>query len=133
MIEGQDTLDNLYKGYGDMPPFGEGPDQSQIFQQGNAYVRSLYPKIDFLNTCSLIDSEPEAVEQEMHEEHSEFEPEDDDNGKPQEQGDVVNHDEVKKAVPDIAESADKEEEGSGDQAAAEEASEVSEQCLQPST
>jgi hypothetical protein len=105
VIEGQDTLDNLYKGYGDMPPFGEGPDQSEIFRQGNAYVRSLYPKIDFLNTCSLIDLEPE--EQEMHQDRSEFEPEDDDNEKVKEQGDVVNHFE------------------------AEAETEVSEQCLPP--
>ena len=84
VIEGQETLDNLYKGYGDMPPFGEGPDQQQLHQQGNAYIRSLYPKIDFLNTCSLIDSEPEAFidqQQQQQQDHSEFEPEDDDDKK----------------------------------------------------
>ena len=103
VVEGQETLDNLYKGYGDMPPFGEGPDQSQIFQQGNAYIRSLYPKIDFLNTCSMVDAEPEAViDQEQQKDHAEFEPEDDDDSKRvQEQGDVVDHFAAEKVKEDV--------------------------------
>ena len=57
MIEGQETLDNLYKGYGDMSPFGQGPDQSRIFEEGNQYVRRFFPKIDFLNTCYFVQAE----------------------------------------------------------------------------
>jgi len=35
IIEGYDTLDKFYKGYGDMPPFGHGPDQQKLHNRGN--------------------------------------------------------------------------------------------------
>lgn len=54
MIEGQSTLDNLYKGYGDIPPFGNGPDQQKIHNQGNAYVRNNFPLTDFIHTCEIV-------------------------------------------------------------------------------
>ena len=54
VIEGEATLRALYKGYGDIPPFGRGPDQQKIHNQGNAYVRRNFPKIDFIQTCELV-------------------------------------------------------------------------------
>lgn len=55
VIEGQSTLDSLYKGYGDIPPFGHGPDQQKIHQQGNNYIRTNFPQIDFINSCVLLE------------------------------------------------------------------------------
>lgn len=44
----------LYKGYGDIPPFGRGPDQQKIHNQGNAYIRRNFPKTDFIQKCELV-------------------------------------------------------------------------------
>jgi hypothetical protein len=55
VIEGQSTLDSLYKGYGDIPPFGHGPDQQKIHQEGNNYIRTNFPQIDFINSCVLLE------------------------------------------------------------------------------
>lgn len=48
------TLDKIYKGYGDIAPFGRGPDQQQIFRQGNKYVRDNFPSVTFIKTCRKI-------------------------------------------------------------------------------
>jgi hypothetical protein len=61
VIEGQSTLDALYKGYGDIPPFGKGPDQQKIHNQGNAYVRKNFPETDFILSCHLLDPAAEAA------------------------------------------------------------------------
>ena len=55
VVEGQSTLDNLYKEYGDIPPFGKGPDQQKIHNRGNKYVRDEFPKTDFLLSCKVIE------------------------------------------------------------------------------
>lgn len=55
VIEGHSTLDSLYKGYGDIPPFGHGPDQQKIHQLGNNYIRTNFPHIDFINSCVLLE------------------------------------------------------------------------------
>ena len=54
VIEGQSTLDGLYKGYGDIPPFGKGVDQQQIHVQGNKYVRNNFPLTDFIYSCKMV-------------------------------------------------------------------------------
>lgn len=54
-MEGQATLDSLYKGYGDIPPFGNGVDQQKIHNRGNAYVRQDFPKTDFLTSCKVVE------------------------------------------------------------------------------
>lgn len=63
MIEGDATLRALYKGYGDIPPFGRGPDQQKIHNQGNEYVRRNFPKTDFIQSCELVylPREPEQI------------------------------------------------------------------------
>jgi peptidyl-prolyl cis-trans isomerase A (cyclophilin A) len=53
----QATLDNLYKGYGDIPPFGQGPDQQQIIRYGNSYLREQFPLVDYIQSCRLAGSD----------------------------------------------------------------------------
>mmetsp|Transcript_31740 Transcript_31740/g.62378 ORF Transcript_31740/g.62378 Transcript_31740/m.62378 type:complete len:209 (+) Transcript_31740:54-680(+) len=48
------VLDDIYTGYGDMPPWGQGPSPSEIKQQGNSYIRESFPKVDFINTCRVV-------------------------------------------------------------------------------
>lgn len=39
VIEGMDVLEALYAGYGDIHPFGTGPDQQKIWSEGNEYLQ----------------------------------------------------------------------------------------------
>jgi hypothetical protein len=64
VIEGQSALDNFYKGYGDIPPFGKGPDQQEIYRQGNKYIRENFPLTDFIQSCQIIDPAAAAAEEE---------------------------------------------------------------------
>jgi hypothetical protein len=43
-----DVVDKWYKGY------GESPKQSQLHAEGNAYIRSEFPKMDFIQTCHRL-------------------------------------------------------------------------------
>ena len=61
VVEGQATLDGLYKEYGDIPPFGKGPDQQKLLNRGNEYIRDNFPKIDFLESCKVVHEEPSNV------------------------------------------------------------------------
>jgi peptidyl-prolyl cis-trans isomerase A (cyclophilin A) len=51
---GMDVVDKLYKGYGEGAPMGGGPEQGRIQMQGNAYLKSAFPKLDYIKTASLI-------------------------------------------------------------------------------
>lgn len=55
VVEGQSTLDNLYKGYGEMSVFGSGPDQERVISEGNSYLREFFPEIDYLQSCAIIE------------------------------------------------------------------------------
>ena len=58
VISGYDVVDKWYKGYGDISPFNKkGPDQQQLFRQGNKYIHENFPKIDFINECHVIDKD----------------------------------------------------------------------------
>ena len=55
VVEGAETLQKLYKGYGDISPFNKnGPDQVKLFNRGNAYIREEFPLIDFLLSCEDV-------------------------------------------------------------------------------
>jgi cyclophilin family peptidyl-prolyl cis-trans isomerase len=44
-------LNSFYKGYGDQSPWGSGPDQGRIHQEGNTYLRRDFPLLDFIHSC----------------------------------------------------------------------------------
>jgi len=53
--ESMDTLHSLYTGYGDMPQCGgEGPDPEKLEELGNEYIRSKFPKCDFVESASRL-------------------------------------------------------------------------------
>eukprot|EP00416_Gambierdiscus_australes_P044188 CAMPEP_0171104522 /NCGR_PEP_ID=MMETSP0766_2-20121228/60814_1 /TAXON_ID=439317 /ORGANISM="Gambierdiscus australes, Strain CAWD 149" /LENGTH=210 /DNA_ID=CAMNT_0011565165 /DNA_START=21 /DNA_END=653 /DNA_ORIENTATION=+ len=54
--QSMDVLAQIYTGYGDMPPWGKGPDPALIQRQGNDYVRKNFPKIDFLRSCKITEA-----------------------------------------------------------------------------
>lgn len=57
VIEGMDHVKNLYSGYGDMPPWGNGPEQWKISKWGETYINDQFPKLDKFNYCVSIDVE----------------------------------------------------------------------------
>ncbi len=54
VIQGMEVVDSLYAGYGDGPPSGFGPDQTQIKARGNAYLEREFPRLDFVRTARLV-------------------------------------------------------------------------------
>lgn len=50
VIDGMSVVDHLYADYGDMAPQGRGPDPMQIEYQGNAYLLSNFPRLDYVKT-----------------------------------------------------------------------------------
>jgi hypothetical protein len=50
-------LKKIYSGYGDMPPFGKGPDSNRIYDV-DGYTRYLpknFPKLDFIDGCYVVE------------------------------------------------------------------------------
>lgn len=57
VVEGMDAVDSLYSGYGEGAPQGNGPSQGRIQQQGNEYLKENFPKLDYIKTARLVDSQ----------------------------------------------------------------------------
>jgi peptidyl-prolyl cis-trans isomerase A (cyclophilin A) len=55
VVEGMEVVDQLYKGYGDAPPRGAGPDQTRIRNEGNAYLDREFPKLDKITKTAVIE------------------------------------------------------------------------------
>jgi peptidyl-prolyl cis-trans isomerase A (cyclophilin A) len=53
VVEGMDVVDSFYNSYGDMPPQGEGPDPKQIQQRGNEYLKSRFPRLDYIKKATI--------------------------------------------------------------------------------
>jgi len=53
VTSGLEAVEALYSGYGDGPPRGRGPDQSQIRARGNAYLAKDFPKLDYIRTATI--------------------------------------------------------------------------------
>jgi peptidyl-prolyl cis-trans isomerase A (cyclophilin A) len=51
---GMDVVDNLYSGYGEGAPQGEGPLQDRIQAEGNEYLQAEFPLLDFIISARLI-------------------------------------------------------------------------------
>jgi peptidyl-prolyl cis-trans isomerase A (cyclophilin A) len=53
VVSGMDVVDGLYNGYGEGAPSGRGPDQGRLQAQGNAYLHSDFPQLDYIKTARL--------------------------------------------------------------------------------
>jgi peptidyl-prolyl cis-trans isomerase A (cyclophilin A) len=53
VTSGMNVVDKLYSGYGEGQPSGGGPDQGALHAQGNAYLASKYPKLDYIKTARI--------------------------------------------------------------------------------
>ncbi len=54
VVQGMENVMNLYSGYGDGPPSGEGPSQAAIADIGNPYLEEHFPKLDYIKTARVI-------------------------------------------------------------------------------
>jgi peptidyl-prolyl cis-trans isomerase A (cyclophilin A) len=54
VVEGMAVVDSLYSGYGEGAPQGMGPDQGRVQQEGNAYLRASFPRLDYVKTARLV-------------------------------------------------------------------------------
>lgn len=52
-----DVVDKLYSQYGDMPPWGHGPVQGKISNEGMAYIEREFPLLDAFTTCHIKDEQ----------------------------------------------------------------------------
>ena len=55
VISGMEVIDTIYKGYGEGPPRGRGPDQGRVRMVGNSYLKKDFPKLDYIKKATIID------------------------------------------------------------------------------
>jgi peptidyl-prolyl cis-trans isomerase A (cyclophilin A) len=53
VITGMNVVDSLWKGYGDAPPRGTGPEPRRIFAEGEAYLAKNFPKLDYVKRARV--------------------------------------------------------------------------------
>ena len=53
VIQGMSVVDSLYKGYGEGAPQGRGPAQGRVQDEGNDYLKSEFPKLDYIKSASI--------------------------------------------------------------------------------
>lgn len=54
VIEGIEVVEQLYAGYGEGPPNGNGPYQQRVQEEGNAYLLEFFPKLDYIETATVL-------------------------------------------------------------------------------
>lgn len=55
VIEDFDTVKELYGGYGEGQPQGNGPSQAKFARGGNDYLKGSFPKLDYIVTATIIE------------------------------------------------------------------------------
>ncbi len=53
VTEGMDVVEQLYSGYGEGAPHGNGPDQGRVRMYGNEYLDANFPKLDAIKKASV--------------------------------------------------------------------------------
>jgi peptidyl-prolyl cis-trans isomerase A (cyclophilin A) len=54
VVDGMAVVEKLYAGYGEGAPNGNGPDQSRIQEQGNAYLEQDFPLLSYILSAERI-------------------------------------------------------------------------------
>ncbi len=55
VIEGMEVVDDLYSGYGEGAPAGNGPLQQNISARGNDYLTENFPDLDYVERATLVE------------------------------------------------------------------------------
>lgn len=53
VVTGMDVVESLYSAYGEIAPRGQGPDPSKIEVQGNTYLESRFPRLDYIKKATI--------------------------------------------------------------------------------
>lgn len=53
VVSGMNVVDALYAGYGEGAPQGLGPAQGRIQREGNAYLTTNFPKLDYIKKATI--------------------------------------------------------------------------------
>jgi peptidyl-prolyl cis-trans isomerase A (cyclophilin A) len=56
VVEGMEVVEKLYSGYGDMAPFGKGPDPRAIQTLGDGYLKREFPKLDAIDRATVVEA-----------------------------------------------------------------------------
>jgi len=51
-----DVVDELHAGYGEGAPRGDGPSQEKLRNEGNTYLRENFPKLDWIESASIVET-----------------------------------------------------------------------------
>jgi len=54
VIQGLENVNNIYTEYGDGPPDGQGPDQGELNDNGNAYLKAKFPQLDYIIKATIM-------------------------------------------------------------------------------
>lgn len=57
VISGMEVVTSLYTGYGEGAPHGRGPSQGRIAREGNEYLKSEFPKLDYIVKATVVEAE----------------------------------------------------------------------------
>jgi peptidyl-prolyl cis-trans isomerase A (cyclophilin A) len=53
VVSGMDVVERFYTSYGDMAPRGQGPDATKIQTQGNEYLATNFPRLDYIQKATV--------------------------------------------------------------------------------
>lgn len=56
VVSGMEVVDALHAGYGEGAPRGTGPSQGRLQAEGNAYLESEFPELDYVVQASIVDA-----------------------------------------------------------------------------
>ena len=54
VVAGMKVVDSLYSGYGEGAPGGRGPNQQRVQTEGNAYLASAFPNLDYVKKATIV-------------------------------------------------------------------------------
>lgn len=54
VVSGMEVVDSLYAGYGEGAPRGSGPSQGRLTDEGDAYVKAEFPKLDKILKAKVL-------------------------------------------------------------------------------
>jgi peptidyl-prolyl cis-trans isomerase A (cyclophilin A) len=55
IVEGVETIDTLYSGYGELGPKGKGPDAGRAENEANEYIVPRFPQLDYIKRARLLE------------------------------------------------------------------------------
>jgi peptidyl-prolyl cis-trans isomerase A (cyclophilin A) len=55
VVEGMESVNQLYSGYGEGQPNGKGPNQGKLYNGGNKYLEAEFPKLDYITKASIVE------------------------------------------------------------------------------